>query len=235
MSHHLLIIDDDEQLVQMLVEYFDKQGWTLSYRLTASTGLAAIAEHPFDALVLDLMLPDGDGFDLCREIRAASDIPILMLTAKGDEMDRIVGIELGADDYLPKPFNPRELLARLKAILRRSRPRTEDDFLRFRDIVIEPAARRVTVRGKVASMTSHQFDLLYALASRAGRVQSRENLMQAVRGENLDAFDRSIDVHISRIRAAVEVDSSSPERILTVRGVGYVFARDSVDSRGAEG
>ena len=233
-SYHLLIIDDDQQLVEMLVEYFRKHAWDLSYRLTASTGRTAIAQASYDALILDLMLPDGDGFDLCREIRAQSDIPILMLTAKGDEMDRIVGIELGADDYLPKPFNPRELLARLKAILRHSRPKTPEDVLRFRDIAIEPSARRVTVRGKVASLTSHQFELLYALAKRAGRVQSRESLMQAVRGENLEAFDRSIDVHVSRIRAAVEVDSSKPERILTVRGVGYVFARDSADSDGAE-
>jgi DNA-binding response OmpR family regulator len=148
-----------------------------------------------------------------------------MLTARGEEMDRIVGLELGADDYLPKPFNPRELVARLSAVLRRGRsiPATQGDVLRFGKLEIDRGAREARVDGQPCALTSHQFSLLVALAERAGRVQSREQLMQAVRGEELEDFDRSIDVHISRIRAAIEEDPRRPRRIKTIRGAGYVF------------
>jgi DNA-binding response OmpR family regulator len=186
-----------------------------------------LKRRPFDALLLDVMLPDLDGFEVCRRVRAESDIPILMLTARGDEMDRIVGLELGADDYLPKPFNPRELLARLRAILRRRRGSGGDRSasLQFGRLEIDQAARVTRLDGEPRSLTSYQFDLLCVLAENAGRVLSRESLMDSVKGEPLEAFDRSIDVHISRIRAAIEDDPKHPRRIVTVRGVGYVFAR----------
>jgi DNA-binding response OmpR family regulator len=189
----------------------------------------------FDALILDVMLPDLDGFEVCRQVRAMSDLPILMLTARGEEMERIVGLELGADDYLPKPFNPRELLARLRAILRRSSrpgvPRSAP--LRFGRLEIDRAARVVRIDGVERPLTSYQFELLDVLATNAGRVLSRETLLDRVRGEELEAFDRSIDVHISRIRAAIEDDPKHPRRVITVRGAGYVFARQQDDERGA--
>jgi DNA-binding response OmpR family regulator len=178
-------------------------------------------------VILDVMLPDLDGFETCRRMRAFSDVPILMLTAKGEDTDRIVGLELGADDYLPKPFNPRELLARLKAILRRrSGPASDASrMLRFGRLEIDPGSRSARIDGRDCAMTSYQFDLLVALAKNAGRVLSREQLMEMARGEELEAFDRSIDVHVSRIRSAIESDPKQPRRIITVRGLGYVFAR----------
>ena len=182
--------------------------------------------EPFDALVLDVMLPDLDGFELLRRVRADSDVPILMLTARGDATDRVVGLELGADDYLPKPFSPRELTARLRAILRRrKRPSGPAAVLRFGRLELDRGARSVRVDGEERPLTSYQFDLLVALAEHAGRVLSREMLMDLVRGESLEAFDRSIDVHVSRIRSAIEDDPKKPRRIITVRGAGYVFAR----------
>ena len=182
------------------------------------------------------MLPDGDGLELCRAIRARSDVPILMLTARGEDADRIVGLEIGADDYLPKPFNPRELLARLRAVLRRRAGGNGAAFgevLRFGRLTIDRAARQVLVDGEERVLTAHQFDLLYALAENAGRVLTREQLMDRVRGEALEAYDRSIDVHISRIRAAIEDDPGSPRRIVTLRGAGYLFTR-SQDEAGRE-
>eukprot|EP01038_Epipyxis_sp_PR26KG_P000846 gene846-1191_t len=174
------------------------------------------------------MLPDSDGFEMCRKIRATNDVPILMLTAKGEETDRIVGLELGADDYMPKPFSPRELLARLKAILRRSQAsnqQAQSEMLRFGNLEIDLGSRSVRVDNKDYILTSYQFDILVALARNAGRVLSRDQLMDLAKGEELEAFDRSIDVHISRIRALIETDPKHPKRIITVRGAGYVFAR----------
>jgi len=172
------------------------------------------------------MLPDTDGLDLCRRIRAQSNIPLLMLTARGDPLDRVVGLELGADDYLPKPFEPRELLARLRAILRRQHTATDADVLRFGRLEIDRGARQVRVDGHDKPLTGYQYTLLLALAERAGRVLSRDALMDLTKGGVLEDFDRSIDVHISRIRAAIENDPKKPRRILTVRGVGYVFAKE---------
>ena len=227
MSERILMIEDDESLAEMVAEYLGELGIEVTACAEAAAGMDLLKRRPFDALLLDVMLPDLDGFEVCRRVRAESDIPILMLTARGDEMDRIVGLELGADDYLPKPFNPRELLARLRAILRRRRGLGADRSasLHFGRLEIDRAARVTRLDGEPRPLTSYQFDLLCVLAENAGRVLSRESLMDNVKGEPLEAFDRSIDVHISRIRAAIEDDPKRPRRILTVRGVGYVFAR----------
>jgi DNA-binding response OmpR family regulator len=231
----LLMIEDDARLAQMVGEYLERSGFTVTHAVDAKAGMALLQDPqggvPVDLLILDLMLPDMDGLEVCRRVRAIpgeiGKVPVLMLTAKGDPMDRIVGLELGADDYLPKPFEPRELLARIRAILRR---RSEGaapaaKLLRFGTLEIDRDARTVTVGGAAAELTSYQFDLLIALAERAGRVLTRDQIMEAVRGRELEAFDRSIDVHMGRIRAAIEVDAKNPKRILTVRGVGYVFAK----------
>ncbi|RBP05769.1 DNA-binding response OmpR family regulator [Roseiarcus fermentans] len=227
MAERLLIIDDDQRLAAMVGDYLGAAGFVVDRALTGREGLAALGRTAFDAVILDVMLPDIDGFELCRTIRARAQTPILMLTARGDETDRIVGLELGADDYLPKPFSPRELLARLRAILRRGPlPRAAGSGeLRFGRLVIDRESRRVSVDGEEKTLTSHQFDLMVALAENAGRVLSRERLMDLVKGEELDACDRTVDVHISRLRALIEDDAKHPRRIITVRGAGYVFAR----------
>ena len=230
-THHLLMIEDDARLAAMVGEYLTQSGFTVTHMLDGESGLAALQNQPVDLVVLDLMLPDIDGLEVCRRIRALpgelARVPVLMLTAKGDPMDRIVGLELGADDYLPKPFEPRELLARIRAVLRRRQPGAapEAQLLRFGALEIDRDARTVAVGGEPAELTSYQFDLLVALAERAGRVLTRDQIMEAVRGRELEAFDRSIDVHMGRIRAAIEADVKNPKRILTVRGVGYVFAK----------
>jgi two-component system phosphate regulon response regulator OmpR len=228
MAQRVLIIDDDTRLTSMLADYLSAAGFTVEAHPNARMGLAALHRQDSDLLILDLMLPDADGFDVCRQIRAGSDIPILMLTARGEETDRVVGLEIGADDYLSKPFSSRELLARLRALLRRraSNATGAPAVLRFGHLEIDPGSRSAKVEGRDAPMTSYQFDLLVALAERPGRVLSREQLMDLVKGEELEAFDRSIDVHISRIRAAIETDPKHPRRIITVRGTGYVFARN---------
>jgi DNA-binding response OmpR family regulator len=225
----ILMIEDDARLAAMVAEYLGPHGLEVTVAPTAELGLGLVERGGLAAVLLDVMLPDLDGFEVCRRIRAASEVPILMLTARGDDTNRIVGLELGADDYLPKPFNPRELLARLRAILRRRQRAPGRAMLRFGRLEIDREERVVRVEGRERPLTSYQFDLLVALAESAGRVLSRESLMQRVRGDALEAFDRSIDVHVSRIRAAVEDDPRHPRRILTVRGVGYVFARSQDD------
>src|SRR6267154_1919119 len=199
MAERILLIEDDSRLAEMVSEYLGESGFRVSVAAGGRAGLERLAREPFDALVLDLMLPDMDGLEVCRE--------------------------LGADDYLPKPFQPRELLARLRAILRRGKPRGRAALLRFGSLEIDRDARSVRVDGEVRSLTSYQFALLVAFAENAGRVLSRETLMDLVKGEPLEAFDRSIDVHVSRIRAAIEHDPRKPRRIVTVRGAGYVFAK----------
>jgi two-component system, OmpR family, phosphate regulon response regulator OmpR len=233
MAERVLMIEDDESLAAMVGEYLAAFGIKVTARATAADGLKLLRHVGFEALILDVMLPDLDGFEVCRQVRAASDIPILMLTARGDETDRIVGLELGADDYLPKPFNPRELLARLRAILRRRGGTGTQGTasLRFGRLEIDRDARVVRIDGEERPLTSYQFELLCALAVNAGRVMSRETLMDRMRGDELEAFDRSIDVHISRIRAAIEDDPKHPRRVITVRGAGYVFARRQDDDR----
>ena len=225
MAERILLIEDDARLAEMVAAYLGEAGYRVSIAAEGRAGLDRLAREPFDALVLDLMLPDMDGLEVCRQLRTTSGLPLLMLTARGDAMDRIVGLEIGADDYLPKPFEPRELLARLRAIMRRGKSATPAQRVRFGRLEIDRDARAASVDGTACSLTSYQFDLLVALADNAGRVVSREALMDLVKGESLEAFDRSIDVHVSRIRAAIEDDPKKPRRIITVRGAGYVFAK----------
>ena len=229
MSARLLLIDDDARLVTMIGDYLRGNGYELDSAGTLAAGRARLQSDHYDALLLDLMLPDGDGLDLTRELRSdprMRRLPLLMLTARGEPLDRVVGLELGADDYLPKPFEPRELLARVKALLRRSQPSAQsDDVLGFGRLEIDLAARQARIDGKACDLTSHQFELLMVLAKSAGRVLSRDQIMDSLKGHPLEAFDRSIDVHISRIRACIEEDPKNPQRVLTVRGTGYVFAR----------
>lgn len=224
-SARLLLIEDDSRLAAMLSQYLGDAGFRVTHAGAGAAGLALAASAAFDALVLDLTLPDMDGLEVCRQLRAKSDLPVLMLTARGDAMDRVVGLELGADDYLGKPFEPRELLARLRALLRRGRGTARNQTLRFGRLEIDLDARSVRIDGAERALTAYQFALLAALARRAGRVLSREVLMDLVKGEAPEAFDRSIDVHISRIRQAIEDNPKKPRRILTLRGAGYVFAK----------
>jgi DNA-binding response OmpR family regulator len=234
-SPRLLLVDDDAELTAMLTDYLAAGGFDVTTRGALASGEAALREAarrgaPFELAVLDGMLPDGDGLALCRRLRAdatpeLAELPLLMLSARGDEADRIVGLELGADDYLAKPFHPRELLARLRALLRRrARGTARGDVLRFGRLEIDRGARVARVDGEERALTAMQFDLLVALAEGAGRVQTRDAIMQKLRGQDLEAFARSIDVHVARLRAALEHDPKRPRRILTVRGVGYVFA-----------
>jgi len=223
-AQRILLIEDDVRLAGLVAEYLGEAGFRVAHVALGEAGLERLAREPHDAVVLDLSLPDMDGLDVCRQLRARHDIPVLMLTARGEPADRVVGLELGADDYLPKPFEPRELLARLRAILRRGRGGLAAP-LRFGRLEIDRDARAVRVDGAERPLTSYQFALLTALAENPGRVLSRETLLDLVKGEPLDAFDSSIDVHVSRLRQAIEDDPKKPRRIITVRGAGYVFAR----------
>ena len=236
MTQQLLMIEDDTRLANMVGEYLRQSGYGFSHAATGTSGLEALHTNVPDLVILDLMLPDMDGLEVCRRIKGqgggSARTAVLMLTAKGDPMDRIVGLDIGADDYLPKPFEPRELLARIRAVLRRGGTASNglaaagnQKVMRFGSLEIDRDARAVTVSGAACELTSYQFDLLVALAERAGRVLSRDQIMEAVRGRELEAFDRSIDVHMGRIRSAIELDAKDPKRILTVRGVGYVFAK----------
>lgn len=233
MPARILLIDDDLRLTAMVGDYLRQAGLlpdSVASLQAARQHLGPGAPLP-DALVLDLMLPDGDGLELCRELRARPDtqrLPILMLTARGEPADRIVGLELGADDYLPKPFEPRELLARLRALLRRAGPAATPaaaEVLRFGRLEVDFGAHVVRLDGQVCDLTAYQFQLLGVLARHAGRVLSRDQIMDALKGHPQEAYDRSIDVHISRIRAAIGDDPKQPRRILTVRGTGYLLAR----------
>ena len=241
MLPRLLMIEDDQRLAAMVVTYLQQNGYEVSHAATAKEGLELLVQAndvtPYALLLLDLMLPDAFGLDVCRQIRAmankVADIPIIMLTAKGDPMDKVIGLELGADDYVAKPFEPRELLARLRALLRRQQVTTlhsahlvkSKNILRFGRLEINLDARTLQIDGQERAVTAYQFDLLVAMAQGSGRVLSREHLMDTVKGETPEAFDRSIDVHIGRLRAAIEDDPKLPKRIITVRGAGYVFAK----------
>ena len=225
MTNRVLLIEDDQRLAEMVKSYLGAAGFSVTIASRGQVGIALEARETFDALVLDLMLPDMDGLEVCRRIRARSQTPILMLTARGDAMDRIVGLEIGADDYLPKPFEPREMLARLRAILRRRGNEPLTEVLRFGRLELDAGGRKARLDGNECDLTDYQFSILLVLARHPGRVMSRDAIMELMKNERLEAFDRSIDVHISRIRAAIEGDPRKPRRIITVRGSGYVFAK----------
>jgi two-component system, OmpR family, phosphate regulon response regulator OmpR len=234
----VLLIEDDVRLASMVGEYLGRNGLTVTQTTSASAGLERLQQPGIDLVLLDLMLPDADGLEVCRKIRATSAIPVIMVTARGDLADRVIGLELGADDYLPKPFEARELLARIRALLRRvemaggvvsatgnnglapARP-----HLVVGDITIDYSARQVRVGADPRALTARQFDVLAALAEHAGRVLSREQLIRLLPPDAEEAFDRAIDVHIARIRQAIEDDPHHPKRIVTVRGSGYQLAR----------
>ncbi len=223
----LLVIDDDRKLVELVDEYLSPQGFHVQAAFDGATGLAAAFRDRPDLVILDLMLPEMDGLEVCRRLRGQSRIPILMLTARGDDADRIVGLEMGADDYLPKPFNPRELLARIRAILRRTgAPRDEaQPWVEVDDLRIHKPSRRALLGETEIELTSVELDLLLVLAERAGRVLSRDQILQHLHGPGWASYSRSVDVHVSRIRQKIEADPKQPSRLKTVRGVGYMLCR----------
>ena len=226
-----LLIDDDARLGDLVTEYLGQHAIDVTVAADGERGLAALGKGRFEVVLLDVMLPGADGFEVCRRIRATPELtalPVIMLTARGDDVDKIVGLELGADDYLAKPFNPRELLARIRAVLRRGRP-APAGARRFHagQLTIDFDAREVTLAGKRQVLTTYEFELLAALARAAGRVLSREQLLDALKGTEYEAFDRSIDVHVSKLRAKLETNPREPRYIKTVRGVGYVLLREA--------
>jgi DNA-binding response OmpR family regulator len=222
-----LLVEDDARLGAMVAEYLGRHDLDVTVAPDGERGLAALRRGRFDLVLLDVMLPGIDGLEVCRRIRAAPEwaaLPVLMLTARGEDVDKIVGLELGADDYLAKPFNPRELLARIRAVLRRGADTPRARFAAG-GLVIDFDAREVTVEGRRVVLTHHEFELLAVLARANGRVLSRDQLMDGLRGHEAEAFDRSIDVHVSNLRAKLEKDPRSPRYIKTVRGVGYALVR----------
>ena len=221
----VLVIDDDEKLAAMIRDFLQENGFSVTIAGNGAEGLSIQRKQTLDAIILDLMLPDIDGLEICRTLRSHDNTPILMLTAKGDPMDRVIGLELGADDYLPKPFEPRELLARLRAILRRGKGDDPTDIARFGRLEIDRDAMEARLDGRRCDLTAYQFQLLDILSRGVGRVQTRDYLMNRLQGTDFESFDRSIDVHISRIRSEIEDDPKHPRRVITVRGAGYVFAR----------
>jgi DNA-binding response OmpR family regulator len=227
MAYRLLMIDDDERLHELLSGYLAEHDFEVTSAHNGLIGLERLEADAFDVVCLDIMMPGIDGLEVLRRLRAKSAIPVVMLTARGDDTDRVVGLELGADDYLPKPFNPRELLARLRAVLRRASTVSSGERVEVQDVRIDVAAREVSCAGEVVSLTGVEFDLLLALARRAGRVVSREALLSAAGRDDVVVGDRTVDVHISHIRQALGDDPRAPRRIKTVRGVGYVFVKEA--------
>ncbi len=223
----ILVIDDDAELCALLGEYLKREGFTVECRHDGRSGLERAVEGVFDLVVLDVMLPELDGFEVLRRLRSKSRLPVLMLTARGEDVDRIVGLELGADDYLPKPFNPRELTARIRAILRRAQPPdSKARKIEVNGVALDPGARSVEVDGRPVELTTLEFDILELLMRAAGRVLSRDALMEHLYNRKATPFDRSIDMHVSHLRKKLEV---SRPLIKTVRGIGYQFLKSSAD------
>jgi DNA-binding response OmpR family regulator len=223
-----LLVDDDLNLARLLTDYLGPHGVEVEHAETGALALDKLEKRTFDVVLLDVMLPGSDGFEVCRRIRRKLDVPVVMLTARGEDTDRIVGLEIGADDYVPKPFNPRELLARMRAVMRRSRPGAVGERITVGDLDIEVPAHRASLRGADVALTSFEFRLLVVLARRAGETVPREDLASALRTGAYDpSVDRSLDVHVSHLRQKIEDDPRDPKRIRTVRGVGYVLVRAS--------
>jgi DNA-binding response OmpR family regulator len=221
----VVYIEDDQKLARLTAKYLEGHGVRVTLAADAREGLASVLRERPDVILLDLMLPGTDGLELCRQLRARVDTPILMVTARGEEADRVMGLEGGADDYIAKPFSSRELLARIRAHARRARGKVGPavGLVSVGTMVIDPAGRRVTVGGVELTLTTYEFDLLRALAERAGRVLTREQLVDLVRGSPDEAFERSIDVHVSHLRKKLGDDPRNPRILRTVRGVGYLF------------
>jgi DNA-binding response OmpR family regulator len=226
----LLVVDDDRDLCHLVKQYLEPEGFALSVVHTGSDGIRSAIDGNHELIVLDVMLPDKKGFDVLREIRNRVRTPVLMLTAKGDEIDRILGLELGADDYLPKPFSPRELIARISAILRRSGWQSESNttarppLMRSGDIELDLATRTVLKAGELLRLTSAEFDILRAFFETPGQVLTRESLVEKVLDRKFSPFDRSIDLHISNLRRKLGRQNDGTERIRSVRGIGYLYA-----------
>ncbi|HKS73139.1 MAG TPA: response regulator transcription factor [Terriglobales bacterium] len=234
---NVLIIDDDIELCGLVSEYLQGEGFQVEASHDGERGLERALNGNYVLVVLDVMLPALNGFEVLRRIRSVSKMPVLLLTARGEDVDRIVGLEIGADDYLPKPFNPRELVARIRAILRRT-ARPEDaaherapDVVRVGDVELDPATRSVRHHGEPVELTSVEFNLLEVLLREAGRVVTRERLVYAVLSRKFSPFDRSIDMHVSKVRKKLGDSEGSNEHIKTVRGVGYIFTRPRERSR----
>lgn len=226
----IVYIEDDEKLARLTAKYLESHGVRVTLAADPREGMACVLRERPDVILLDLMLPHMDGLEVCRQLRGRIDTPILMVTARGEEADRVMGLEGGADDYIAKPFSSRELLARIRAHARRARGRAgpPQGLVRAGALEIDPAARRVKLRGAELALTTYEFDLLRVLAERAGRVLSREQLVDLVRGSADEAFDRSIDVHVSHLRKKLGDDPKSPRILKTVRGVGYLLATDRI-------
>ncbi len=223
----LLLVDDDAELATLLTELLSGEGFVIETHATGAGAAARAASDSYALVILDVMLPEKNGFEVLKEIRRSSNVPVILLTARGDDVDRIVGLEIGADDYIPKPFNPRELTARIRAVLRRLAPRattTRPDVLGVDDVRLDPASRSVARNGAPVDLTSVEFDILRVLLESAGETVTRERLSEQVLGRAFDPFDRSIDMHISKVRRKLG-DRDDGERIKTVRGVGYIYAR----------
>ncbi|HUN86284.1 MAG TPA: response regulator transcription factor [Terracidiphilus sp.] len=229
----VLLIDDDVELCSMLIEYLGKNGFRVHAVYRGDAGLKRAREQNWAMILLDVMLPGMDGFEVLKQIRTASTVSVLLLTARGEDVDRIVGLEIGADDYLPKPFNPRELLARMRAVLRRSNAAAGDEqgILRVQNLELDPAARKVLQDGTRIDLTDVEFALLEALMRSPGKVVSREDLSESVLGRKFDPFDRSLDMHVSRLRRKLDTGASQEERVKTIRGSGYQLAVDRSQAR----
>lgn len=227
-----LLVEDDERLARLLTEYLANHGVIVTRVADGVSGLKEALAHRFDVVLLDLMLPGMDGLEVCRELRQRSDVPVIVLTARGEEADRVLGLEIGADDYLAKPFSPRELLARVRAVLRRARGQVgpSNKPVKIGELFVDPNAHKATLNGRPLPLTGYEFNLLRVLAERAGRVLSREQLLDLAKGNAEESFDRSIDVHISRLRQKLGDDAKSPRRLKTVRGAGYVLAMEDEDA-----
>jgi len=224
----ILIIDDDEELCELVSEYLTVEGFEVAAVNDGESGLEAADSGEYDLAILDVMLPKMNGFEVLRHLRQRSKLPVMMLTARGDDMERIVGLEIGADDYLPKPFNPRELVARLRAILRRVGDGTERDGsepIQVDDVELNPASRLATVGGEDFALTTVEFDLLNALLKSAGTIVRKEDLSEEVLGRKLSPFDRSLDMHISNLRKKLGTRDDGTDRIKTIRSVGYIYTK----------
>jgi len=225
--NRILVIDDDIDLCELLTDYLTTEGFAVEVTHDGEAGAARALDGDFELVVLDVMLPGISGFEVLRQLRTGSATPVLMLTARGDDVDRIVGLEMGADDYLPKPFNPRELVARIRAVLRRmDKPAADSQTLQVRNVILNRTTRTVTVDNQAADLTPSEFELLATLMQTPGRVFSRTDLLEELQGHDYEGVERTIDVHIRNLRAKIEPDPANPIYIQTVFGVGYRFSHE---------